>query len=180
MTLYDPFFKFLNPRNSGLIVFKGGGDGASASEVETIVTDATAPIVTAGNAINANLGTATEGGVVQATGGSMTMPTTSIDPDTGEVITGTKTVDYGGGDVAVTEDLIIRNFLGDGAVDLPTEESMNNNPEQFVIDTYKKIFNREPNEYEIWFVKDCIEKDSSVTPLVVYYSLMTSNEYRQF
>lgn len=84
------------------------------------------------------------------------------------------------GDVAVTEDLIIRNFLGDGAVDLPTEESMNNNPEQFVIDTYKKIFNREPNEYEIWFVKDCIEKDSSVTPLVVYYSLMTSNEYRQF
>ena len=84
------------------------------------------------------------------------------------------------GDVAVTEDLIIRNFLGDGAADLPTEESMNNNPEQFVINAYKKIFNREPNEYEIWFVKDCIEKNSSITPLVVYYSLMTSNEYRQF
>jgi len=103
MTLYNPFMPWLNPRSSGLITFKGGGDGASASEVETIVTDATAPIVTAGNAINANLGTATEGGVVQATGGSMTMPTTSIDPDTGEVITGTKTVDYGGGDVAVTD-----------------------------------------------------------------------------
>jgi hypothetical protein len=103
MTLYNPFFKFLNPRNSGLIAFKGGGDGASASEVQTIVTDATAPIVTAGSAINANLGTATEGGVVQATGGTMTMPTTSIDAETGEVISGTKTVDYCGGDVAVTD-----------------------------------------------------------------------------
>ena len=29
MTLYNPFMKFLNPRNSGLITFKGGG-GASA------------------------------------------------------------------------------------------------------------------------------------------------------
>ena len=102
MTLYNPFFKFLNPRNSGLIAFKGGGGGASASEVETIVTDATAPIVDAGTTISNNLGTATPGGVVQATGGTMTLPTTTIDPDTGEVITGTNTVDYGGGDVAVT------------------------------------------------------------------------------
>ena len=84
------------------------------------------------------------------------------------------------GDVGVTEDLIIRNFLGDGAAQLPTEQEMNDSPEQFVIDAYKKVFNREPNEYEIWFVKDCIEKDASITPLVVYYSLMTSNEYRQF
>ena len=101
MTLYNPLMPWMQPRNSGLIVFKGE-TGATASEVETIVTDATAPIVTAGNAISTNLGTATEGGVVQAPGGTMTMPTTTIDPDTGEVITGTKTVDYGGGDVAVT------------------------------------------------------------------------------
>jgi hypothetical protein len=32
----------------------------------------------------------------------------------------------------------------------------------------------------LWFLKDCIEKDSNVSPEVIYYALMTSNEYRQF
>lgn len=84
------------------------------------------------------------------------------------------------GDVGVIEDLIIRNFLGDNAADIPTQQEMEANPEQFVKDAYKKVFNREPNEYELWFVKDCIEKGEGVSPLVMYYSLMTSNEYRQF
>jgi len=39
MTLYNPFFKFLNPRNSGLITFKGGGGGATEAEVETTGAD---------------------------------------------------------------------------------------------------------------------------------------------
>ena len=30
------------------------------------------------------------------------------------------------------------------------------------------------------YLKDCIENDSALTPHVIYYALMTSNEYRQF
>ena len=33
----------------------------------------------------------------------MDLPTTSVDPVTGEVTTGTKSVDYGGNEVPVTE-----------------------------------------------------------------------------
>ena len=81
----------------------GGGGGASPSEVEAIVDEKTAPLVTAGTEISNTIGTPTEGGVVQSSGGTMTLPTTSVNPETGEVTTGTKTVDYGGNDVAVTD-----------------------------------------------------------------------------
>lgn len=84
------------------------------------------------------------------------------------------------GDVGVTEDLIIRNFLNDEAADLPDETFMQENPDEFVIEAYKKVFNRVPNELELWYLKDCIENDSALTPHVIYYALMTSNEYRQF
>ena len=46
MTLYNPFMPWLNPRNSGLITFKGG-DGASAEEVDASVAAGT-------EAVNAN------------------------------------------------------------------------------------------------------------------------------
>ena len=92
--------KYLDPRNSGLICFKG--EGASASEIENIVDAKVDPLVTAGTEISNTIGTPTEGGVVQSSGGTMTLPTTSVNPETGEVTTGTKTVDYGGNDVAVT------------------------------------------------------------------------------
>tara|TARA_Y100001937_G_scaffold97061_1_gene132090 strand:- start:1050 stop:2654 length:1605 start_codon:yes stop_codon:yes gene_type:complete len=93
--------KYLDPRNSGLICFKG--DGASSSEVEAIVDDKVEPLVTAGTEISNTIGTPTEGGVVQATGGVMSLPTTVTNPETGEVTAGTpKEVTYGGGDVAVT------------------------------------------------------------------------------
>lgn len=84
------------------------------------------------------------------------------------------------GDVGVTEDLIIRNFIADPAANIPSIVEMNANPSQFVINAYKKVFNREPSEYELWFMTDYISKDASVTPEVIYYALMTSNEYRQF
>ena len=84
------------------------------------------------------------------------------------------------GDVGVTEDLIIRNFLNNSAAQIPSKAEMNNNIKQFVIDAYKKVYNRTPNEYEQWFLTNHIQNNSDVTPKVVYYSLMTSNEYRQY
>ncbi len=96
MTLYNPFFKFLSPRNSGLITFKGGGGGASASEVETIVDDAVAPINEAG----AVLGTASETGTV--TGNTVGFTTPTITDADGNVIGGGEEMTAGGQTVGVT------------------------------------------------------------------------------
>jgi hypothetical protein len=84
------------------------------------------------------------------------------------------------GDVGVTEDLIIRNFLNNPSAQIPSISDMNNDINQFVIDSYKRVYNRTPNEYEQWFLTNLIQNNSDVTPAVVYYSLMTSNEYRQY
>lgn len=84
------------------------------------------------------------------------------------------------GDVGVTEDLIIRNFLNGASVELPTLQEMNDDVNQFVVDAYKKVYNRFPNEYEQWFLGKLIVEDEDVTPEVIYYALMTSNEYRQY
>jgi|TARA_B110000259_G_scaffold46872_1_gene54610 hypothetical protein len=84
------------------------------------------------------------------------------------------------GDKGVAENLIIKNFLNDNSVQIPTNQEMEANVSLFVTNAYKKVFNRSPIESELWFLKDCIEKDSNVSPEVIYYALMTSNEYRQF
>tara|TARA_B100000035_G_scaffold20201_1_gene16084 strand:- start:15 stop:1553 length:1539 start_codon:yes stop_codon:yes gene_type:complete len=97
MTLYNPFMPWLNPRSSGLITFKGGGGGASAEEVETIVDDAVAPINEAG----AVLGTASESGTV--TGNTVGFTTPTITDEEGNVVGGGEKMTAGGKSVDVTD-----------------------------------------------------------------------------
>lgn len=82
------------------------------------------------------------------------------------------------GDKSVVEDLIIRNFLNKGSSQIPT--SIGADKKAFITDAYKKIYNRVPNEYELYYLSDLLIKNPSITAEMFYYSLMTSNEYRQF
>jgi len=90
MTLYNPFFKFLNPRNSGLIAFKGGGGGASVEEVQT--------------AVDNTVGTASETGTTTGNTGTFTTAVvTNTDADGNVTTTGGDEVTYGGKEVGVTD-----------------------------------------------------------------------------
>jgi len=85
------------------------------------------------------------------------------------------------GDKELIEELILKNFLNEPtniipSIDRTSEETVN----EFVTSTYKKIFNRNPDEYELWFVTDLILQDANITAEHVYFSLMTSNEYRHY
>jgi len=84
------------------------------------------------------------------------------------------------GDSKLIEDLIIRNFLNQTPNDIPTQAEMDADVSSFVTDTYKKLLNRKPSEFELWYLKDVIEDDATITPELVYYSILTSNEYRQY
>ena len=84
------------------------------------------------------------------------------------------------GDRKLIEDMIIRNFLNDPSVNIPTSIQMRNDINLFINDTYKKLFNRAPNEFEAWYVVNLIENDTDITSEIVYYSFMTSNEYRYY
>ncbi len=86
------------------------------------------------------------------------------------------------GDRKLIEDMVIRNFLNRTTPppQVPAKASMTADVGKFVSDTYKKFYNRSPNEYEKWFVTNLIKSDTSVTPELVYYSFLTSNEYRYY
>ena len=93
----------------------------------------------------------------------------------------TLAVPYAGfGDLKLIEELIIKNFLNDPAIEVPTDQEMRANVDQFLMDTYQKFLNRFPNEFELWHMKNLIEENQDVTPELVYYSIMTSNEYRYY
>ena len=83
------------------------------------------------------------------------------------------------GDNKLIEDLIIRNFLTKPNK-IPTKSEMNADVEKFVSNTYKKLLNREPNEFEKWYLVDLIKKDATITPELFYYSILTSDEYRKY
>lgn len=84
------------------------------------------------------------------------------------------------GDKKLVEDMIIRNFLNTSTVSIPSETTMRGDVGKFVTDCYKKFYNRYPTEYEKWFMSDLVNKDTSIKPEQIYYSFLTSNEYRYY
>lgn len=84
------------------------------------------------------------------------------------------------GDKKIIEDMIIKNFLNQASSVIPTNTIMRNDVAAFVQNTYLRFYNRKPNEFEAWKMKDMIEKNTDITPKMVYYTLMTSNEYRYY
>lgn len=84
------------------------------------------------------------------------------------------------GDISVVEELIIRNFLNDPAAIIPSNSEMRADVKAFVVKCYNQFYGREPNAQEVWYFEDKINSNTNLTPDVVYYIFLTSNEYRQF
>ena len=83
-------------------------------------------------------------------------------------------------DVTIIEDLIIRNFLDDSEAVVPTDAEMRADVAVFVKTCYNQFYGREASGQEAWFLQKMIENNTGLTPDVIYYSFLTSNEYRQF
>tara|TARA_B110000261_G_scaffold103256_1_gene116043 strand:+ start:83 stop:565 length:483 start_codon:yes stop_codon:yes gene_type:complete len=85
------------------------------------------------------------------------------------------------GDKKLIEEMVIKNFLNEPTIQIPTlDRTSESTIQNFVTDGYKKLFNRTPDEYELWFVTDMIQKDTALTAELIYFSLMTANEYRYY
>lgn len=84
------------------------------------------------------------------------------------------------GDLKLIEEMIIKNFLNESGVDIPSNSEMRGDVEKFVDDSYIKFYNRRPNEFEKWHVVSAINDDTQLTPELLWFSMMTSNEYRYY
>lgn len=84
------------------------------------------------------------------------------------------------GDKRLIEDLLIKNIVNSPVVNITTEEVMRNDISAFINSTYLKLFNREPNEVELYTLRKQISENANITPKLVYYAMMTSDEYRYY
>lgn len=85
------------------------------------------------------------------------------------------------GDKSIVIEMIIRKFISDENSQIPNiDRSTEQTVKQFVQETYETIFNRTPNAFETWYLTDYIYSHQEIDAEMVYYSLMTSNEYRYY
>jgi hypothetical protein len=86
------------------------------------------------------------------------------------------------GDKRLLEDMLIRNLLNSQEVQnlLESNEEMRADIPAFITSVYLKLFNRDPNELELWTVGQKISANPDMRPVMVYYAMMTSDEYRYY
>ena len=85
------------------------------------------------------------------------------------------------GDKKLIEQMVIKNFLNEPSIQIPQiDRSSTSTINTFVQNMYIKLYNRTPDEYELWFISNMIENDTDLTSELIYFSLMTANEYRYY
>jgi hypothetical protein len=84
------------------------------------------------------------------------------------------------GDKKLIEDRILLNMLSQPNVQIPSVPHVNGDTTQFIVNTYKKLYNRDPDAFEKYYLKEQIRLNTAMTPRVIYYALMTADEYRYY
>lgn len=84
------------------------------------------------------------------------------------------------GDQATMEDMIVKNLLNESSAQIPDSAAMHTNISLFVTQTYLRFYNRQPTAEEAWKMQELIQQNPAIKPHMVYYSMMTSNEYRYY
>lgn len=84
------------------------------------------------------------------------------------------------GDKQIAYDMLVSKYMNDPDVKIPSVESMRDDPETFVRDTYTRFLVRQPTEAELQWMINYIESRPSLTPELVYFSFATSNEHAHY
>ena len=84
------------------------------------------------------------------------------------------------GDKKLLEDLLIKNMINRPEALLPNNQTMRADVDLFVVNAYQKLYNRSPNELEVFTLKKNINENAQMTAVMVYYAMMTSDEYRYY
>ena len=84
------------------------------------------------------------------------------------------------GDKKLLEDLLIKNMINRPEALLPSNQTMRADVDLFVVNAYQKLYNRSPNELEVFTLKKNINENAQMTADMVYYAMMTSDEYRYY
>ncbi len=84
------------------------------------------------------------------------------------------------GDKQIAYETVLAKMITDPDVEIPTNGEMRADIEKFVIETYKRFYVRLPTEAEKTYFTNYIESNPDVTPVLVYFSFATANEYNYY
>jgi hypothetical protein len=84
------------------------------------------------------------------------------------------------GDKTVIEDMVVKTFLNRSGAQVPTDAAMRDDIPTFIKQTYLRFYNRQPASFEAWKLQQLIQQNTDITAQMVYYSFMTSEEYRYY
>ena len=81
-------------------------------------------------------------------------------------------------DKELVEDMMIRDLIRAATGKIPERDAIEANVDSFATATYKKFYHRSPNVMELWNLRNMIQQDTTVNPGMIYYAIMTSDEYK--
>lgn len=84
----------------------------------------------------------------------------------------------GSNDKELITDRIIRSYLNRGNIVIPSKQKMNDDLPEFVKTVYTKFYQRPPTAMEQWKLEKLITGNTTLTPTHIYYSFLTSEEYK--
>lgn len=82
------------------------------------------------------------------------------------------------GDKQLADELFLNAFVNGGNAIIPSNNTMRDDVETFIADTYLRFFLRIPTAYEVFELKKEIEADTQLTPELIYQGFALSNEYK--
>jgi hypothetical protein len=83
-------------------------------------------------------------------------------------------------DKEIIRDMYIRDLIKRNNTNIPSNNEMRSDAGEFVINAYKKLFHRNPNEYELWYMTNLVNTDTSYSAKMIYYAMMSSEEYKYY
>ena len=101
-------------------------------------------------------------------------------PISTEELGGLKSLYESIGDKRLFEQLLIKKLMDREDIVFPNIDELRENIPQFIRQLYSRIFNRLPNALEAYQLKRIIESDPNISPKMIYFALMTSDEYRKY
>lgn len=84
------------------------------------------------------------------------------------------------GDKDLSRKLVVQKFLASQEVKITSYQEMKANPEQFILETYERFLLRRPTEAEKTYLKNLLEQNPQITPDMVYFSFVMSEEYLHY
>jgi hypothetical protein len=81
------------------------------------------------------------------------------------------------GDRETANEIIISNFMNNPTLSIPPDEYMRQHTEQFILETYRRFFVRNPTQAELTFFLQFIESHPHLSVEMVYTAFASSQEY---